>query len=272
MVAAIVAARPTMPYDRRIRFDGPLVAWHELRLLAEAARWSDEYRAETARLMVPGDGWVECERGGRRFACDRISPLWLPPAAPYRLRQPLAGQRSTVLVLHRPLPAPTEARPLLAPRAQLALARWSARLRRGSVEALALEEAVLAIVDESLGHGPARPPHRGVERARAFLAADPGGDATLSDIAAAAACSPFHLARAFRHATGLSLHGYRTRLRMSLALRRLGEGEDRLALLAAELGYASHSHFSATFRRWFGTTPAGLRQQLRTNPTAPPAR
>lgn len=261
-----------MPYARRIRLDTPLLGWHELRLLSAAPGWSDEYRAETPRLMLPAAGWVECQRDGRRFVCDGISPLWLDAGTPYRIRQPLAGQRSTVLLLRVPVPAAAGLRPRLAPQALVALAHWSARLAQGRVPALALEESVLAIVDQGLGSGVPWSPHRGVERAREFLAAEPGSDATLAEIAAAAACSPFHLARAFRRRTGSSLHGYRTRLRMALALQRLREGEDRLALLAAELGYASHSHFSATFRRWHGATPVQLRAQLSTIPTAHHAR
>ena len=52
---------------------------------------------------------------------------------------------------------------------------------------------------------------------------------------------------------------------MTQALARLNEGETDISRLAADLGYASHSHFSSVFRRTFGTPP----NQMRRNLTAP---
>ena len=42
----------------------------------------------------------------------------------------------------------------------------------------------------------------------------------LSELAQNLDASPFHLARLFRRHTGLSLHGYRTRVRLLSALER----------------------------------------------------
>jgi AraC-like DNA-binding protein len=44
---------------------------------------------------------------------------------------------------------------------------------------------------------------------------------SLSDIAAAAQSSVFHLARTFKARTGFSLHAYRNRLRLRAALERM---------------------------------------------------
>ena len=135
------------------------------------------------------------------------------------------------------------------------------------VPGLALEEALLALLHGALGDGAVKAGtglHRAVERARECLAAQPQDNASLAQIATLACCSPFHLARAFRRYTGTSLHAYRTRLRMVSALQRIEQGERQFAALAVELGYSSHSHFSATFARHFGCSP----RQLRTNLTA----
>jgi AraC-like DNA-binding protein len=78
---------------------------------------------------------------------------------------------------------------------------------------------------------------------------------TLAEIAAAIGTSPFHLCRSFRRATGTTLHEYRNQLRLRSALDRL-EAADDLSQLALELGYSSHSHFTAAFRRSFGFTPS----------------
>jgi len=59
--------------------------------------------------------------------------------------------------------------------------------------------------------------------------------------------------------TGQSITAYRHSLRMRLALDRLRDRGTDLTDLAYDLGYSSHSHFSAVFRRMFGTTPSRFR-------------
>ena len=75
-------------------------------------------------------------------------------------------------------------------------------------------------------------------------------------------CSVFHLCRSFRRATGLTLHDYRDEVRLRLALERLEGGERDLSRLALDLGYSSHSHFTAAFRRSFGAPPSSMRKLL----------
>ena len=85
---------------------------------------------------------------------------------------------------------------------------------------------------------------------------------TLNRIARALGCSVFHLCRSFRRATGLTLHAYRDHVRLRLALERLEDGERDLSRLALDLGYSSHSHFTAAFRRSFNTPPSAARNLL----------
>lgn len=98
-----------------------------------------------------------------------------------------------------------------------------------------------------------------VEAARAFLARDLGARVTLDEVARAAALSPFHFSRVFKHHTGLPVHRYLTQLRLRAALDRLAAGERDLTTLAVELGFATHAHFTETFRREFGMTPSAYR-------------
>lgn len=269
-----------MPYHRAVRYASPLLAWHELELTEAVPAWSDHYRPDSPRLMLPASHWIEAEQGGQRFVCDSLSPLWLTPALPYRMRQPFKGQRSVVLVFggeHLP-----RRRLVLSPRALWMLTACRALLDAGAPDRLALEEAALALLQSEANDGvndgvnagadvdvgadahaqhPTDPvAHRAVERARELLAGDPAADLSLHELAAAVASSPYHLARRFRRATGVSLHGYRTRLRMALALQRLAAGETQLVQLALELGYASHSHFSAAFRACHGVPPSRARE------------
>jgi AraC family transcriptional regulator len=71
--------------------------------------------------------------------------------------------------------------------------------------------------------------------------------------------SEFHLARVFRSTTGFSLHQYRNQLRLRYALERLAAQDVPLHVLAHELGFASHSHFTDAFRNVFGVPPSALR-------------
>ncbi|TPV95225.1 MAG: helix-turn-helix transcriptional regulator [Myxococcales bacterium FL481] len=85
----------------------------------------------------------------------------------------------------------------------------------------------------------------------------------LEEIADAADASPFHAARVFRGQTGMSLHTYRTRLRLYAAAARLLDDRPRLADLAVDLGFASHSHFCDAFTHHFGCPPSGFRSRGR---------
>jgi AraC family transcriptional regulator len=103
---------------------------------------------------------------------------------------------------------------------------------------------------------------RRVEEVRALLASQPTDTWNLESIARAVYCSPFHLARQFRVITGESIARYLLRLRLALALDHLAQGETNLASLAVELGFAHHSHFSASFKSAFGATPTAVRNTL----------
>lgn len=99
-----------------------------------------------------------------------------------------------------------------------------------------------------------------VEAARELLAARFRERLTIDAIACELAASPFHLSRVFRRLTGLTLHQYRMRLRLSNGLVDLTERP--LTDLALDLGFSSHSHFTVAFRRLYGATPRAVRELL----------
>ena len=66
----------------------------------------------------------------------------------------------------------------------------------------------------------------------------------------------FHVSRVFARATGMTLTRFRNRVRVAIALDRLAEGHDSLAMLAADLGFVDQSHFHRRFKGAFGMTPA----------------
>lgn len=85
---------------------------------------------------------------------------------------------------------------------------------------------------------------------------------TLTELSKLVDCSPFHLCRIFREQTGLSIHRYLNRLRLRAATDELSGGRDNMTRMALALGFSSHSHFSAAFRREFGVSPSRVRRAI----------
>ena len=59
----------------------------------------------------------------------------------------------------------------------------------------------------------------------------------------------------------IPLYRYQLRLRLARALHLLGHYDD-LTALGLDLGFSSHSHFSATFRKAYGRTPAEFQRAV----------
>ena len=150
-------------------------------------------------------------------------------------------------------------------------------LRNGTVAAdgLRVEESLYRLVadvtrvplDQELRA--ARRPRHGtreshallVEETKALIARRCVERLSLAQIAHEVHASPFHLARVFRARTGFGVHEYRDQLRVRAALDRILEGGTALSELALEVGYASHSHFTDSFRRAFGIPPSAVRNR-----------
>ena len=141
------------------------------------------------------------------------------------------------------------------------------------VPSLHVEEELIAVARETLvGHNGGSSEARRIDthqrhervvaRACELLQERYRASLRLEELARAACASPAHLTRIFRRQTGVSLHEYQTRLRLAAALEYVLESGVDLSALAHELGFASHSHLTASFRREFGCTPSQLRQGL----------
>lgn len=136
-------------------------------------------------------------------------------------------------------------------------------LDRGApLDPLQVEETILRVLERVASRALTPPPSRdvdAVERTRELIARDPSRNTPLRVLARAVELSPFRLCRAFRTQTGETMTAYRHSLRLRLALDRLRDRHVDLTMLALDLGYASHSHFTAAFRRHFGLTPSAFR-------------
>jgi AraC family transcriptional regulator len=138
--------------------------------------------------------------------------------------------------------------------------------RDTQLDALEVESAVLSLLDDVLT-GVLRPADEVrrvtrpsfVEDAERLLAERYAEALSLDDLSRNLGVSAFHLCRVFRAHTGTSLHQHRDQLRLRAALNRLERDED-LTTIGLDVGYSSHSHFTAAFRRTFGVAPSRLRQ------------
>jgi AraC family transcriptional regulator len=103
---------------------------------------------------------------------------------------------------------------------------------------------------------------RAVVQAVDFIHDNYAMDLSLSDIAAAAHLSPFHLSRIFKKATGVTPHQYLLQVRVNSArsLLSAGAGNRSLAEVAAAVGFSDQSHLTRHFKRLLGVTPKQLRQ------------
>lgn len=102
------------------------------------------------------------------------------------------------------------------------------------------------------------PPHQ-LTKAKAFFEERLGEDVTLDDVARHIGVSPRHFARAFRQSVGLPPHQWLLRRRIERARELLKSSDSPIAQVAVICGFADQSHFTSTFRRSTGVTPARYR-------------
>lgn len=256
--------------------DGPRLGVFEVRCSSPAGAPGAEERADVTQVVLPIDGVFEVRHGRDTVVADATSVVILGAGREHRVGHPAAGgDRSIVLIFPPEViedaldPGGTHGGPV-GSRVHLGARVLGSALGRGTIGELEAEELALLLLRRIGAElDPARtyrPPGRHqrerVERARALLAASPERRWRLDELARTVHCSPFHLARQFRALTGTSISAYLLRLRLALALQRLAEGEADLAGLAADLGFASHSHFGARFRSVFGVPPGSVRDSL----------
>jgi AraC family transcriptional regulator len=241
-------------------------------------------------VALPLRGLFVKHRGGRdRVVGDACHALFFNPGEPYRVSHPVEGGDDCLVVEPRgdtladvwgavdgrdDPSKPGFARTHAILDAQEIAARrlfWHRLGQRlaGGLEADEVALELLARVLRATSHraprarwSHTRSHHEDMVQATMItLAQGPAESWTLGALARRVHSSPFHLARIFRQRAGMPLHRYHLLARMAAALDEVLDSSRDFTTIALDLGFSSHSHFTATFRRTFGVTPSTLRRQ-----------
>jgi transcriptional regulator GlxA family with amidase domain len=102
--------------------------------------------------------------------------------------------------------------------------------------------------------------HPGIHAVQDWFVANPSKAARLPELAALAHMSPRNLTRTFRQATGISIHEYRTRLRLEQVRSLLNNPELTLEAIAERCGFAGARQLRRVWKAAFGTAPASARR------------
>jgi AraC family transcriptional regulator len=273
---------PDIETQRLIRTDS--VAIRDVVCQGTCRTVSAEEAATATHLVFTYRGVFVRHLGRDRAVGDANQALCFNAGEGYRISHPVPGGDSSLdLVLHDALlrelspAAMLRDDPAVAfrrqhqpvdPRTQMLVTSLRHGLTHAVLDRLQAESLALALARRTLGaprplvaaRGAAR--QRLVDRAKVLLASDLSRRWTLAEIAAQVGGSPVYLTQAFSLVEGVPLYRYQLRLRLARALDLLRDADD-LTSLGLELGFSSHSHFTALFRETYGRTPSGLRADLR---------
>ncbi|UVK50753.1 helix-turn-helix domain-containing protein [Mesorhizobium sp. AR02] len=250
----------------------------------ECRHRSDEECTSATHLVFPYRGVFVRHVGRNDAVAEANQLLFFNEAEAYQVSHPIEGGDACIdLVIEagqlREL-APKEQlraggvlafrrqRRRIDPRAQALVALLRHSLSRNVAETLEAETLALTLVRRSLGertsHVAGASPGRQklVDRAKLVLASDLSRRWTLAEIAGEVGVSPVYLTQVFQQVEAMPLYRYHLRLRLARALDLLGR-YDNLTTLGMDLGFSSHSHFSASFRQVYGRTPAEFQRSIR---------
>lgn len=175
--------------------------------------------------------------------------------------------------LYRSIAPELPALPQLEPRAAFQdplighLARALAyEIGQGTLDRLLAESLLAALAMRVVQRfGSEQPQHQPdltrlrLRRVLEYIDAHLDQDLTLAELANIACLSPCHFSRSFKNAYGVGPQRYTVQRRVERAKALLLRGDETLAGIAAAVGFADQSHFTAAFRRESGMTPGRFR-------------
>jgi AraC family transcriptional regulator len=275
-----IAAPPVAP-TRTALLQSNVALVEDLRSPGVQVRTAEDFSSDF-QVCLPYRGVFRWHVGDEDVVGDANQILFVRGGEPFRISQPMRGKYAeiiitpnrtllgdlaggrTALALHPLFRKRSRRAP---PQLQLRLARLLYRAKRRTIGGLAGDEAVIDLLRCALESNDSpvastRASRRLTGQAKEFLGAHLTESIRLGQIARAVGVSPAYLTDLFRRVEGVSLHRYLTQLRLARALAEIPHTND-LTALALGLGFSSHSHFTAAFRRAFGCTPSRFRESAR---------
>jgi AraC family transcriptional regulator len=133
--------------------------------------------------------------------------------------------------------------------------------RFDQASALMIEGLTFEIIAEASRRSALRVSHTSLwlDQARDILHDQFATNLSLAGIAKLVGVHPVYLASSFRRKYHCTMGEYRQRLRIEFACRELAKPQHSLAQIALAAGFANQAHFSKTFKRLTGMTPASYR-------------
>jgi AraC family transcriptional regulator len=259
----------------------PTVAIWDVCCRGSCRHESAEECTTTTQLVFPYRGVYVRHLGHDQAVAEANQVLFFNATEGYRVSHPVAGGDASLTVVINELQlrelasravlresatlAFRQQRLRIDARTQVLVALLRHSLCQNIAEPLEAESLALTLAQRALGPrtthaaGASIGRQRLVDRAKLVLASDPARRWTLAEIAAEVRGSPVYLTQVFKQVEGLPLYRYQLRLRLARALDLLAQYDD-LTALSLDLGFSSHSHFSAAFRDAYGRTPSEFRQ------------
>lgn len=257
------------------------VTIRDIRCRGTCQHQSAEECATATELVFPYRGVYARHLGRDQAIAESTQVLFFNADDGYRVSHPVAGGDACLslaldgaslrelappeLLRHGPGLAFHPHRLTIDAQAQALAARLRQRLSNSAAEPLEAETLAFSLVRRALGPRISRAPagtagrQRLVDRVKLVLAADLGRRWTLREIAAEVGMSPVYLTQVFKAVEGVPLYRYQLRLRLARALDLVDSCDD-LTALGLDLGFSSHSHFSAAFRATYGRAPSAFRR------------
>lgn len=104
------------------------------------------------------------------------------------------------------------------------------------------------------------PAHK-LRRVTEFINEHMESDLTLTELAQAAELSPYHFARSFKQATGVTPIQFLMQRRIETAKELLADEHLPIVEVGLRAGFKNQSHFTTLFRKLAGVTPKAFRNQ-----------